>query len=364
MVLLKQHLALLAWAAGVVSTATAAEDPIRERRPDACGDAAWQLANAPAGSKVDASFSEAWEADLQRIVACLERPAKARACVAVQGRYDATPFEGSVSKALGGETPAQLLRARGRALRVLSRLHDLGVAPNRLLERPPPTGPSFRGVHLELLADCLPAPPEPVVIAPLAPDAGQIRVVVDEAMAERGVGSPTVVKVAMPSAADAPGPWWFSAGGAAVGLLADGVDTGFVGEARVGFGWTGPQTYGRIDTGLAIGSPVGQSRGLASGLGAGLHLLEWLELGVRVGHRISGEDFTAPWTDQLWYGAVESSQCFDLNETGLLFCLEEFVGGGQWSQRAVEVQDTVYFVPEEDRGAFVLGGLITMRQGL
>ncbi len=214
--------------------------------PTACTKGEWRLEGAPTESGADASFSAEWTRDLEQVAACMRRPELAKTCVTVQGRYDDMPFDGVVSQALGGETAAQILRARGRALRVLSWLYDAGVDPQRIQERPPPSNPSFRGVYVALLPRCLPEPAEPIVVAPLPPEPGQIRVVVDEALQQRDAESraaaPPAVRVEVPAPVDPAGPWWIGVGSAGVGLFADGVDDVFAGEVRLGLGWSGQHT--------------------------------------------------------------------------------------------------------------------------
>lgn len=356
---------LVALALVYPALALAAEGP--NETPAHCAKGTWQLEGAPTGSEADASFSPAWIRELTQVADCMKRPELANTCVTVQGRYDDMAFDGAVSQALGGEIPAQILRARGRALRVLSWLYDAGVDPQRIQERPPPSRPSFRGVYVALLPKCLPVPAEPVVVTPLPPDPAQIRVVVEQALDARGAptgGGPTEVHLTVPPPVDVAGPWWIGVSSAGVGLFADGVDDVFAAEARLGVGWSGQHTYARFDTGLAFGTDTAQDTGLATGLGAGWRALEWLEVGARVGHRISGADFLDPYADQVFYGAVESTQCLDLDDAGLQACLEEILGGGQLSRRAVEVRDTLYFVPEEDHAVLVFGMLLSLRQGL
>lgn len=344
--------------------AFAAGPVLPDGAPEACKGGAWQLKGAPQDSEEDASFNADWVRDLDEVATCLKDERLARTCVMVQGRYDEAPFVGPVGKALGGQTAAQTLRARGRALRVLSWLYDAGVPPARIRERPPPSQPSWRGVLVELLVGCVPPKPEPVIIA-AQPDMEQVRAVVREALAEQPAGEKTqLIHVELPPPPpDTPGPWWLSAGVGVGGLFADGADNVATGLTRIGAGWTGQHTYAQLHGGLTFGSETGQSRGWETGLGLGWHALHWLDVGARAGHRVSGADFTEPWADQAWFGGVESAQCQTM-VAGLDLCVEELVGGGWWTQRAVEVGDTFFFVPEEERGALVLGFAVAMRQGL
>ncbi len=281
----------------------------------------------------------------------------------MQGRFDEMRFEGAVGDALGSQTAAQGLRAQGRALRVVSWLHDAGVAPNRIRELPPPSTPSWRGVQVSLLPDCVPAP-EPVAATP---DAEQVRVAVREALEKEpelaeGRAPHTIQVTLPPPEPDEPGPWWLSAGGGVGGMFADGTDDVAAGITRLGVGRTDVHTYVYLQTGLTFGSATGQSRGLESTLGLGWHR-NWLYVGARAGHRISSSEYSDPWSDQAWFGGLEGAQCLAIAE-GLLACAEEMVGGGQWTQRAVELGDTFYFVPEEERAALLLGFTLALRQGL
>ena len=97
-----------------------------------------------------------------------------------------------------------------------------------------------------------------------------------------------------------------------------------------------------------------------------LPLGEWPELDRELWRHAcsTGADFLDPYADQVFYGAVESTQCLDLDDAGLQGCLEEILGGGKLSRRAVEVRDTLYFVPEEDHAVLVFGMLLSLRQGL
>jgi hypothetical protein len=263
--------------------------------------------------------------------------------------------ERSVGRALGGQAAAQSLRARGRAVRVQSWLNGHGIAPDRIRDQPPPSEPSWRGVSLSIQPGCLPAPPIP-------PDPQKVRLIVHQTLADNPP-APQVIRVELPEPVETPGPWWLGAGTGVSGLLADGAEDTVSALARLSVGWTGQHTYAHVDGGLTLGSERGQARGWESTLGGGWHPLPWLLVGGRAGHRISGLDFTAPWADQAWFVGVESGQCLGLT-AGLDLCIEEFVGAGPWAQRAVDVHDTLYFVPEQTRTALHLGLTIAMRQGL
>jgi hypothetical protein len=350
-------------AAGLVSLAAAPAfaEALPEGTPASCGNGTWRFEDAPQASVEDASFNPAWTADLQVVVACLKDPHLARACVSVQGRFDDTRFEGPVGEAMGGQIAAQSLRARGRALRLVSWFHEAGVAPDRIRETPVPSEPSWRGAFVSLLPDCLPPAQAPQVAGP--PDAEQVRVVVRETLAEQSAtpGPVPEVHVEMAAPKDPPGPFWLAAGTGFGGLVAADADDAAVGLTRVGLGWTGAHTYARLDGGLTYGSGEHQSRGWETTLGGGWHALSWLDVGARAGHRVSGPAFTDPWSDQAFFGGAESTQCLKWVR-GLSACAEEFLGGGLLTRRAVTLRDTLYYVPQASHGALLLGLNLALRQ--
>ncbi len=342
---------------GLTTVALASPSP----GPESCEPEAWRLEGAEQSSGGEASFKQDWVPALEQIAGCLGEEQMKRSCVAVQGRFDATPFDGPVGQAVGGQLAAQNLRARGRALRVLSWFYEAGIAPMRIRERPPPSKPSFRGVFVSLMHECLPAeqPPQIIVQERRAPP-GELGEVFG---AGRPPPPPQVIRVEIPRREDDAGPWFLAVGAGVGGLFADGVEDVARLLTRVGAGWAGELSYAHLDGGLTLGSEEGQARGWETSFGTGWYGRPWLQLGVRLGHRISGADFTAPWADQAWFAGLEAVHCLDLTSS-LEFCAEEFLGGGQWDQRAVEVDRTLYFVPQEERLALLLGLTLSVRQGL
>ncbi len=354
---------------GFSSVVHAAPPELPEGTSAKCGSGSWKLEAAPERSKDDAGFNSAWQAELDNIVACLRDEQMERACVLVQGQYDATPFEGAADRAVGGQSSAQSLRATGRAQRVRSWLYDAGVAPRRIQEVPPPAEPSWRGVLVELQLDCLP-PSDPVVVV-AETDPERVRAVVVEKMKEEqdkrteeqekeNAEAPAPREI---EPEDPPGPWWVGVGTGFGGLSAKGADDVVNWVALVGVGRTGEHSYMKLGTGVSIGSQKGQARGLETSIGLGWHALDWLLVGVRAGHRISAAGVSEPWADQVWFGGVEGAQCLPLTSS-LDACVEEFMGGGRWSQRAVIVQDRLFFVPTEDHQAFLFGLGIGVRERL
>ena len=356
---------------GVVfsSVVHAAPPELPEGTPAACGSGSWRLEGAPERSEDDAGFNDAWEAELENIVACLGDEQMQRACVLVQGQYDATPFEGAADRAVGGQSSAQTLRATGRAQRVRAWLYNAGVAPRRIQEVPPPAEASWRGVLVELQLDCLP-PSEPVVVV-AETDPERVREVVVEKMKEeeeKRTEEREKEKAEAPEPReidpkDTPGPWWVGVGTGLGALSAEGADDVVNWVAGVGVGRTGEHTYMKLGTAFSIGSREGQARGLETSIGLGWHALDWLLVGARVGHRISAAGVSEPWADQVWFGGVEGAQCLALTST-LEGCVEEFMGGGRWSQRALVVQDRLFFVPTENHQAFLFGLGIGVRERL
>lgn len=344
---------------GAWGSARAAPPNLPDDAPGVCGDGVWKFEGAPVSSDDDASFNEFWAEDLELVAECMRHPEMGRTCAVVQGHFDDTAFTGPVDEALGSQTAAQTLRADGRALRVLSWLSDAGVPAERLRERPPPKDATWRGASVELLLNCIPLG-EPVVVKS-QPDMEQLRTVVREALAE-DEGGGTRIRVVMPTD-EAPGPWWITAGLGFGGLFADGANNVAGGISRFGVGWTGSRSYVHLGGGPTFGDEPGQTAGWETSLGLGWHARRWLDVGARLAHRISGAGFTDPWADQALLAGAESAQCWGIVR-GLDLCVEEFIGGGVWAQRAVEVQDSLYFVPSEERAAFVLGVTVAMRQGL
>lgn len=312
-------------------------------------------------------FREEWRPELETARACLERDEHARSCIEIQGQYDELTFDVSVARALGSERAAQLHRARARGEAVLSELHALGVGAERLRERPPPTGPTYRGVSITLVARCLPEP----VSAELPSWASSPEAIASE-LEQRGLLQESVPPPQpSPPQPSPPHPTpppetptdalWLAAA-LDLGVML-GEPTPFVlGGPQVGAGWTGEHAYARGFVGLSLGYLPEQRMAVEYGLSGGYRALSWLDFGLLLGHRVASRALFEPWISQSWRVGLESSQrVWESGEWS--FWLTEVVTplGGRLD-RAVIVQDRVFDINDQRYYAPRVDVLVSVRR--
>src|SRR5690606_12426879 len=161
------------------------------------------------------------------------------ACVEVQGQYDDHTFDTAVARALGGQRSAQIHRARGRADAVVGELAEMGVPYDRIHHRPPAAKPTYRGVRVQILPQC-------VGISSEMPEWASSPEVLAESLRQVGFGEEQR-EVAPPAPEpEVPfGPFSFE-GGLGLDLLLGGPRDAIGGGLRVGAGWGEDRGYLRV----------------------------------------------------------------------------------------------------------------------
>ena len=288
-----------------VSTATETETN-RSLTHGVCAEGRWRLDGAAARSDAEgtAALPAAWAPALDAIAGCLAAPDATRACLVVQGQHDEKQFPTAVVRVFGGQSAAQIARARGRAGAVLQALAGRGVEPRRLHEAPPSAEPSFRGVEIVLDRECLPAPPS------LSPEDRQLleearRIVERDAVAKREEPAPAQPPPAAP-AAPALTPFveptlhGSLANSDAATVLSPGL--------RAAVGARGNWLGARVGLGAGGGSREEDARALEAFAAAEIHVLPWLSFGPVAGLRYGAPAADGPWLERSFFAGIEAAQ--------------------------------------------------------
>ncbi len=339
---------------GVVPEAAVGVAPVQDTSTDSaveCTTRELHLDGASAQYGADEThFREEWRPALTAAKDCLGREEHARSCLEVQGQYDELTFDASVTRALGSERAAQLHRARARGEAVLSELHTLGVGAERLRQRPPPTGPTYRGVSITLVPQCLPEP----VPADLPAWASSPEAIASE-LEQRGLLRAPDPPPSPPPPLFQPPPsvpvrqtsgLWLDVGLDAGVML--GKPSPFVlGGPHAGLGWASRYAYVRGLVALSLGYLVEQRLGVEYGVTGGYRGLPWLEVGVLLGHRIASRALFEPWLSQSWRVGVESSQRVWVLEHWSVWLTEAVAPIGGRLDRAMVVQGRVFDINDQ-----------------
>jgi hypothetical protein len=269
----------------------------------ACG--AYDLDLGGAGQRSgeeDAAFVEAWRPSLEAAAACVRAAGSERSCVEVQGQYDANTFDTAVARSMGGQRAAQLHRARGRSEAVVTELAAMGVPYERIRHRPPPAEPTYRGVRVKVIRECLPPPSETEMPAWAASPE-----VLAGSQTETGL-----VAAPPPAAAPAPeppvvGPFSIDAA-LTLGFLMSDADDAFSLGLRAAFGWGEGRHYARALIALGTADDLEQRAHIAWGVSGGFRPLRWLRLGGVFSQRFGTYEAFDPWFERSWHLGVESEQ--------------------------------------------------------
>lgn len=258
---------------------------------DPCAESRWQLtgANAQVGKDVDAIWQPAWQPTLETIAACAKQARNAFACLEVQGQFDEAHFSKTVTDAFGGSEGVQNIRAQSRASKIVSVLYQLGVGATHLREVPPPSGPTYRGVAITLVSECLAQPPPPLVVAPASLPASQ------------PVAVAPVPKVRRTNRV------WLGAG-LNLSLWVDKPDNTFAAVVQGAGGWNDKWLYARAALGVSFGFTNEQHVGGEFLLAFGARPLPWLEVGLAATMRWSTYALGVPWLEQSWSLGLDSGQ--------------------------------------------------------
>lgn len=271
-----------------------------------CDARQWSLdgASARADEAGEAALPATWLPQLDQIASCLQEPAAARACLEVEGRHDDRLFPPEVVRAFGGQEAAQAARARGRATLALQELRGRGVPADRLREVPPPAGPSFRGVSIRLVPDCLPA---------AAQLSDEDRRLLDEARAliEEKKATPPPPPPAPPQQQPEPQQSRLQ-GFADVSLhgslaTADSATVASPG-LRLAAGAKAGWLAARIGVGAATSNREAQQNALEAFVAAEFHVLPWLSVGPVAGLRFGAPATDAPWLERSFHAGFEAAQ--------------------------------------------------------
>jgi hypothetical protein len=308
-----------------------------------CAARKWVLDGAPAKADAGdgATFSPAWQATLEGIASCSQRPAWKTACVAVQGHTDAIAFNDPVVAAFGSVEAAQLARGRGRSATVLNRLYQLGVPSERLRELPPSATPDFRGVTVSVVPGC----------AQLGGDGqgalthDELRSAVRDSVSDALEAQRRAELAAQPKPVVYPHTFWLEANLSA-SLVGTTPDSAVGPLLDLGGGWRWRMLYAHADVGFAVGSTAPQRLGFEFGGGAGWYHARWLQVGLLANDRFSSSSVGRGWLEQTWALGVEGTHCL-MRWRGYDLCAREAVLplGGR-TRRAEEIDGTLYRIPD------------------
>lgn len=130
--------------------------------PAECGNGNWKLDDAGSNPNLeDVTYNEQWTPVLKEIARCVSERQTQGSCLDIRGHSDAIQFSPAVIAAYGSAQAAQMVRARSRSEIVISKLHGMGVKPQLLRLIPPSFEPTFRGVSIELVPECVNSPAAP-----------------------------------------------------------------------------------------------------------------------------------------------------------------------------------------------------------
>lgn len=321
--------------------------------PSTCGEGVWRLTHR-GGAEDDATFSEEWVPPLRQVVGCAGLVEMRNACVLVQGHYDEEPFMPLIVRVFGSLQAAQMVRAGGRAARVVAWLYGERVAGDQLRRIPAPPRPTFRGVEVVVVPNCMPGP---AVVGRAEGAAGLVgrsgnfgwRTTADgRLLAEAPAVAPAVASEA--------GVFPFGRPWIGIAVGADGLDLSpddvFAGAVGLELGWLWDPAYARVAGGLTVGSSLGQSRGVEATLGVGWAPLSWLQIGPVAGYRATSSAFFSPLIESAWWVGLEAAQCTEPFSAALSVCLNaSFAPFGGRSRRAVEGEDGRLFYLSPDHSA-------------
>jgi len=313
--------------------------------PVDCAQGRWLLEGAPA--KVDkdadsATFSAEWQPILEGLAKCASRPEWAETCLAVRGHSDALRFGDPVVAALGSPEAAQMLRAKGRATSVISRLTELGIPSNRVREEPALREATFRGVELWTLKACK-AARDAQGGGGLGAD--ELRTLVRSSVVESFAEEERRREASRP----APSPYkhtFLAEGGLELSALGFAPSTSFGPALNLGAGWRYRSLYARLGVGFAVGTADEQRLAFDLAAGAGYFHAPWLQLGVVIADRVSSSSVLTPWLEQSLGFGFEGTHCLT-SFSGFELCARETVLPlGARLRRGEVVSGQPYRVPE------------------
>ncbi len=313
-----------------------------------------RLEGASTRSDEDAAFREDWRPALHRAAECLAAIEHDRACIEVQGQFDDRTFGGDMRRVVGGSEAAQIQRARGRSGAVVSELVDsLGVDYTRIRERPPGTEPTYRGVRLRVVDDCLPGPPPAAEL----PEWASSPEALEATMRQRGLVQDAPDPEPEPEPEEA-GPTFgpFSIDTAlTLGLIQVEPNDGYTVDLRLSAGWGEDFVYARAFVGLGTSDALEQRTAFEWGLAGGIRPLRWLRVGGRFTHRLGTLRPFETWLEQSWLIGIESEQRIVQTERVSIWIGEHLTPFGWRLQRASVDNGGVIDTPNRSDYAFVAG---------
>ncbi len=275
-------------------------------------------------------FREDWLPRLTALAQCVTQPGAEAHCLEVQGQFDDRSFSKELTQALGGELAAQAFRAQGRAQRAMSELGRLGVRARQLVYVPAGEQPTFRGVVIKVVPECLArATPAPASAPNPPPERIIERHIVHERIHVDGPPA-TIPEDALRGVLEA-------GLGASVTSIEDRSNDKRVAAAGLlGIGGAIEQGrwYGRAVVAGMLGSEELRTSSFETRLSVGPRIVSKVSLGVLVGHRVSSRTAFGPWLEQLVFAGIESTQCPFSAWSKTALCVYESFGGGMSFRRA------------------------------
>lgn len=291
----------------------------RAAASEPCSASSWNLDGASSSPKEDgsATFVSTWNPVLDEIAACVSDPSHAYTCIEIQGQFDELAFSPGVIAAFGSEEAAQKARARARADAVREKLEEKGVGPERLRQRSPGASPTFRGVRLTLLSECLPR-------AELSESDRQALAEARAIIANPPTRTVEVVReVKVPTGGfDLPFPLYTEAG------LHGGLAFPEAGPAlspivSVAIGGKVDQVYGRMEGRIASDTAESRRGGWGLRAAGGMELHSLLALGLVGDLQWSSVGLSEAWLERSFRLGVEGTQCLIRLGEGSAFCLRQ-----------------------------------------
>lgn len=343
--------------------------------PEVCNGGHWKLTGADFTSGIEVTYQQEWTPTLKQVALCLNHKHLKQKCLEIQGQYDDIPFSEEIIAAVGSLETAQSARAMGRATAVVTKLSELGVPINRLQVIAPPIQPSFRGVGLTLIDDCVDMVDDDYTSL-IAKELEKLRAEQSEKYCSKVVVEDLALSIASQlkkhehtKPIPGPGPmpskhhFWLSAGidfNLWVVSPTDSPSTFFSSVFRIGAGWQNELLYARLATGASVGIEASQRVGLDMGGAVGYYHQKWLQIGAVGGFRLTTTTPTKPWLEQIWYLGLEGTHCL-VEFSGNEVCVREAVGPfGGLLTRAEVVDGQIEQIKDDYRSLlrFDLGVLV------
>lgn len=237
--------------------------------------------------------------------------------------------------AFGSEEAAQRARARARADAVQAKLEERGLAPGRLRQRAPGASPTFRGVELTFVPDCLP-------LGELSEDQRQALAEARAILENPPTRTVEVLReVEVPSGGLALPLPLFAETGLHGGLAFPQAGAAFSPQLSVALGGRVDPAYGRVEGRIATDTAESRRGGWGIRWAGGMDLHPLLALGVVGDLQWSSVGLSEAWLERSFRLGIEGSQCLLRVGEGTDLCLRQsFFPYGSLSRRGT-IRDRV-----------------------